>query len=200
MARVIASPTSDRDLDRDLTLGWTGRLSLTVRILAVNVLALLLLAGGFFYLDSYRSRLVDSRTLQQTREAALMAEALSAVRPEVADRLLLRLAADTGTRLRSYAPDGRLIADSKALGLRNFALRDPDLQSWRKDFARYLDAAIDTVVGAARDPLVPRARPQRLARREGGAGRANRRRRSGARPSVRRSSPPPRRWLTAARS
>ncbi|RZM20954.1 MAG: sensor histidine kinase, partial [Sphingomonas sp.] len=41
---------------RDLTLRWSGQISLTRRILAVNIFALLLLAGGFFYLDSYRSR------------------------------------------------------------------------------------------------------------------------------------------------
>jgi two-component system sensor histidine kinase ChvG len=153
MAPDTDSPTNRSTRDRDLALGWTGRLPLTIRILAVNVLALLLLAGGFFYLDSYRSRLVDSRTLQQRREAALVAAALGAVRPEAARAVMLRLAADTGTRLRTYDAQGRLVADSKAMGLRNFALRDPDLQSWRKDFARYLDAAIDTVVGAARDPL-----------------------------------------------
>ncbi|MFH7202651.1 sensor N-terminal transmembrane domain-containing protein, partial [Klebsiella pneumoniae] len=45
---------------RDLTLRWSGQISLTRRILAVNIFALLLLAGGFFYLDSYRSRVVDN--------------------------------------------------------------------------------------------------------------------------------------------
>ena len=37
--------------DRDLSLRWSGRVSLTPRILAVNIIALALLAGGFFYLD-----------------------------------------------------------------------------------------------------------------------------------------------------
>jgi len=34
--------------------GW--RLSLTARILAVNIFALIVLAGGFFYLDSFRTQ------------------------------------------------------------------------------------------------------------------------------------------------
>ena len=46
---------------RDLALRWSGRVSLTPRILAVNIFALALLAGGFFYLDTYRSRILDSR-------------------------------------------------------------------------------------------------------------------------------------------
>lgn len=41
---------------------WRTRgVSLTTRILAVNVLALALLAGGFFYLDSYRTQLLNER-------------------------------------------------------------------------------------------------------------------------------------------
>ncbi len=38
------------------------RLSLTARILAVNIFALIVLAGGFFYLDSYRTQLLEERT------------------------------------------------------------------------------------------------------------------------------------------
>ena len=39
-------------------LFWSRRVSLTTRILAVNVIALVLLAGSLFYLDSYRNRLI----------------------------------------------------------------------------------------------------------------------------------------------
>ena len=38
--------------------------------------ALAMLAGGFFYLDSYRSRIVDGRVTQSIREARLIAEAI----------------------------------------------------------------------------------------------------------------------------
>lgn len=138
---------------RDLVLRWSGRVPLTGRILAVNIIALLMLAGGFFYLDSYRSRLVDARTLQQAREAVLIAAALTAVPETQRPAVLLQLARDTRARVRTYDRDGRLTADTRALGLRNFGLRDPDRQTWRKDAARFLDAVIDTVVGAGRDPL-----------------------------------------------
>ena len=40
---------------------WSTRYSLVPRILAVNVFALLMLAGGILYLDSFRERLIDQR-------------------------------------------------------------------------------------------------------------------------------------------
>ena len=40
---------------------WVTRLSLTSRILFVNVLPLVLLGGGVIYLDFYRKQLLDER-------------------------------------------------------------------------------------------------------------------------------------------
>ncbi len=139
--------------DRDLALRWSGRVSLTRRILAVNIFALAMLAGGFFYLDSYRSRIVDSRVAQATREVQLIAAALAAVPPAQRQPLALQLASDTNTRVRLFDGTGREIADSRAMGLRNFALVDPDRENWGQAAGRFLDALIDTVVGATRAPL-----------------------------------------------
>jgi two-component system sensor histidine kinase ChvG len=150
MVPVIASPRSE---DRELTLRWSARVSLTPRILFVNVFALALLAGGFFYLDSYRSRIVDSRVAQARREARLVAEALGAVDPPERPQVALRLAGDTGARIRLYDRAAHPILDTRALGLRNFVLADPDKQGWGLAAARFLDAMIDTVVGAPRVPL-----------------------------------------------
>ncbi|MBB4085011.1 sensor histidine kinase [Sphingomonas carotinifaciens] len=150
MAPATDSPRSETS---DLALRWSGQISLTRRILAVNIFALLLLAGGFFYLDSYRSRIMDSRVAQAGREARLVAEAIGTVVQDQRDRLILRLAADTDTRIRLYDPAGGLVADSRVLGLRNVVLRDPDKQGWRAASARLLDAVIDTVAGATRAPL-----------------------------------------------
>lgn len=157
---AIASPTSEPDdgyepdegVRSDLALRWSGRVSLTTRILAVNVLALLLLAGGFFYLDSYRSRLVDGRTQRMAREAGLIAAALDVAPTKAENSLLLRIAEATTSRIRLYQPDGTLAVDTRELGLNNFVLRDPDRQDWGQSIARFLDAGIDTVVGADRDP------------------------------------------------
>lgn len=141
--------TSD---DRDLALRWSNGVSLTPRILAVNIFALALLAGGFFYLDSYRSRIVDSRVAQAIREVRLVAQAIAVAPAGQQDAAVVRAAQQTGTRVRLYGNDGRLIADSRALGVRNFVLRDPDRDPWTQDAARFLDAMIDTVAGAARAP------------------------------------------------
>jgi len=154
MAPATDSPRSDLPREAgDLALRWSGQISLTRRILAVNILALMLLAGGFFYLDSYRSRIVDSRIVQSTREARLIAEALATLPPFQRDALVRRLAADTGARLRLFAPDGAAVTDSRRLGVRNVVLRDPDKEDWRQRSARLLDAVIDTVVNASRPPL-----------------------------------------------
>ncbi|MHA6723084.1 sensor histidine kinase [Sphingomonas sp. RS2018] len=138
---------------RDLSLRWSARVSLTPRILAVNIIALALLAGGFFYLDSFRSRILDGRIAQASREARLIADALAAAPLERRDGLLLRYARDTSARLRLYDRQGRLIADTRAMGSRNATLRDPDKDPWHQDVARFLDGAIDTIVNAARPPL-----------------------------------------------
>jgi len=148
MARDEAPET-----DRDLTLLWSAGVSLTPRILAVNIIALVMLAGGFFYLDSYRSRIIDGRIAQASREARLIADALAATPVAGHDALLMGLARDTGARLRLYDLTGRLTADTRAMGSRNAVLHDPDKDGWQQDSARFLDAVIDTVVGAARAPL-----------------------------------------------
>ena len=154
MEPVIASPTSDsREEARDLSLRWSGRVSLTPRILFVNIFALALLAGGFFYLDSYRARIVDSRVTQAMREVALMADALSTAEPAERDGMALRLARASGVRLRLYDRAGKVVTDTRALGLRTGGLIDPDKQDWGQRAGRFLDKVIDTVVGAPRPPL-----------------------------------------------
>ncbi|KTT71535.1 sensor histidine kinase [Sphingomonas endophytica] len=141
---------------------WSGRVSLTPRILAVNVLALLLLAGGFFYLESFRSRILDQKSNEARREAQLMAAALAPAPPASRDAVLARLATQTGTRLRLYDRAGTLLADSRALGVRNFQLDDPDKDPLAKRSARWLDAAIDRIVRA---PLAPGYRERADGRR-----------------------------------
>ena len=155
MVPATVFPRSDavQSDGRDLTLRWSGRVSLTRRILAVNIIALAMLAGGFFYLDSYRSQQVDSRVARTRQEVRLAAEAIAAGRADVRDALLVRLARATGSRLRVFDRAGREVADSRVLGVRNFVLLDPDKQPAHQEVARFLDAAIDRVVGATRAPL-----------------------------------------------
>ena len=106
---AIASPTIERSDEASLTpladegalsLRWSGRVSLTPRILFVNIFALALLAGGFFYLDSYRARILDGRVAQAEREVRLIAEALSMLQPDDRTDGMVDFARKSGMRLR----------------------------------------------------------------------------------------------------
>ena len=72
--------TTNRD-DSDLALSWSGRWTLAHRILAVNILTLVLLALAVLYLDSYRNRLSKERTRQTRVEAMTTAQALANLAP-----------------------------------------------------------------------------------------------------------------------
>lgn len=133
-------------------LVWSARWSLTTRILAVNILAIVLLGGGFFYLDTYRTRLVDTRVDVMQAQLALLDEALEAARPERRAALVEKFTRATESRLRFYAADGRRIADSFESAPPTYTLRDPDLQPWKRDAARAMDRGIDWIVGAPAYP------------------------------------------------
>ena len=73
-------------------LSWSSRLSLTSRILAVNLLPLLLLGGGIFYLDTYRTQLLNERYKLARIEAQITAEALAGASRARQEALLVGLA------------------------------------------------------------------------------------------------------------
>lgn len=136
----------------DQPLVWSARWSLTTRILAVNIVAIALLAGGFFYLGTYRSRLVDTRVEVMKDQLAMLDEALEAARPDQRERLIGEFTRATESRLRFYDAAGRKLYDSFAHGPPTYTLRDPDLQPWKRDAARAMDRGIDWIVGAPNYP------------------------------------------------
>ncbi|HXG81442.1 MAG TPA: HAMP domain-containing sensor histidine kinase, partial [Sphingomicrobium sp.] len=148
MASVTASEKSD---DADLVLTWSGRWTLAHRILAVNVLTLVLVLLAIFYLDSYRNRLEKERIHKVESEAAMAATALASVRPDQREQLLANLSRQTQTRIRTYGPDGRLQLDSWRLTGPTYRLRDPQAQRWTKDVARALDRGFNALVGEESD-------------------------------------------------
>lgn len=101
---------------------------LTLRILAINVVALALLGGGFFYLGEYQQNLVYAQTEALKTQAQIFAAALGAgavdVAPDGADSLNLgrsremmrRLVEPTHLRARLFNEHGALMADSRVLG------------------------------------------------------------------------------------
>ena len=71
---------------------WTRRASLTARILAVNIIALGLMAGSLFYLDSYRNQLIAERFKLARSEALIIADALAETPRSERPPLLARIA------------------------------------------------------------------------------------------------------------
>ncbi|MBB5705768.1 sensor histidine kinase [Sphingopyxis panaciterrulae] len=145
MARIKTDTAAEPE---DAPLVWSARWSLTTRILAVNILAVALLAGGFFYLDTYRTRLVDTRIAVMVDKLAMFDVALEAARPDQRQRLIGEFTRVTESRLRFYDTSGRKIDDSFAHAPPTYTLRDPDLQPWKRDVARAMDRGIDWIVGA----------------------------------------------------
>ena len=124
------------------------RLSLTARILLVNILPMVLLGGGIFYLDSYRAQLLDERYKMARIEAQIAAEALAGVTKERQEALLVQIGKEQKMRMRMFDAEGRLWADSFALASPAFTLDDPTDDPFSLRFARWLDQIVDTIVSA----------------------------------------------------
>jgi two-component system sensor histidine kinase ChvG len=104
-----------------------GLSPLTLRILAVNVLALLILAIGLLYLDRYQQRLTEGEFDALEVQARLIAGALGEGATEVSDTgepsldqnvaqaLVRRLAEPTSARVRLFDAQGGLVVDSQLI-------------------------------------------------------------------------------------
>ncbi len=138
-------------------LFWTRRTSLTARILAVNIIALGLLAGSLFYLDSYRKQLLEERFKLARSEAEITADALAETPLAQRRALLARIGSEQQLRLRIYDAKGALTADSFAITEPSFRFIDPASEPWYQDAARVLDRGMNFMLGspaieAYRDP------------------------------------------------
>jgi two-component system sensor histidine kinase ChvG len=100
---------------------------LTRRILAVNVLALALLAGGFLYLGKYQASLIRQQIEALKTQGEVFAAALGEgavldsvdegeiLLPDLARQMMRRLVEPTRTRARLFDVRGDIIADSRIL-------------------------------------------------------------------------------------
>jgi two-component system sensor histidine kinase ChvG len=100
---------------------------LTRRILAVNVLALALLAGGFLYLGKYQASLIGQQIESLKTQGEVFAAALGEgavldsvdegeiLLPDLARQMMRRLVEPTRTRARLFDVKGDIIADSRIL-------------------------------------------------------------------------------------
>ena len=135
------------------TFSWSRRLSLTSRILMVNVLPLVLLGGGVIYLDVYRKQLLEERFKLALVEAQIIAEALAGASDARQAALLIQLGKEQKLRLRLYDNKGKMEADSFSLAPPSYTLADPRSQADGQQFARMLDEWSDWLVGAPPLPL-----------------------------------------------
>ena len=162
----MASDTdSARNDESDLALTWSGRWTLSHRILAVNILTLVLIA----LVDPLPRRLSQparegAAAPGRARKRALRPSRSIAVPSGQREPLLAASARSTDSRLRLYAPRRRA-------GARQLARHRPDLsrcaipttQRWSKDAARALDRGFNALVGErrprrfrrTREPTVP---------------------------------------------
>jgi two-component system sensor histidine kinase ChvG len=148
----MASDTvSTNNEDPDLRLSWSGRWSLAHRILALNLITVLLVALSTLYLDVFRNRLSKERARQVRIEARTTASALAHVRSNEWPALLGSISKTGENRLRLYGPDGKLLIDSWKVTGPTYELKDPNTQKWTKDIARALDRGFNAIVGA--EPL-----------------------------------------------
>jgi two-component system sensor histidine kinase ChvG len=148
----------DPRLDR---LRWSKRLSLTGRILIVNILPLALLGGGLIFVDVYRKELLNERAKLALIEAQITAEALAGASNDRQQALLIQIGKEQRLRLRLYDRKGELEFDSFALAPPSYVIADPIKQSDGEAFARTLDRGFDQLVGAPplpdyRDPATDR--------------------------------------------
>jgi len=145
MERVIALPTAE---PADLQLGWSRGLSLTARILAVNLFVLALLGAGLFFLDSYRVRLIEEREHAARTQAAFLVESLPLIAPDKQAAYIGNFGRQNLSRIRVYREDGTKTLDSFVGQIPTYALRDPNQEPLRKIIARGIDRIFDFIVGA----------------------------------------------------
>lgn len=110
---------------------------LTLRILAVNIIAIMILGLGILYLGQYTDSLIEGELASLRSEAQLFSGAISegavrpvfqispipftdpqeieAIKPELARRMVRRLGEIGKSRIRLYAIDGSVLADSHQL-------------------------------------------------------------------------------------
>ena len=133
--------------------------SLTLRILAINIIALALVGGSIFYLDGFRSRLIDERRTQQENEVALIATVLASAPVSSRPAIIGGLGQQVRDRIRLYDREGEMLLDSWQLGSRTFRFADPEAESWEQTLARWVDAGVDRIVRARiPPPFVDRGR------------------------------------------
>jgi two-component system, OmpR family, sensor histidine kinase ChvG len=125
--RPAAPNTESAATPRRRRWSWPRLSPLTRRIIAVNVLPLVLLAVGFLYLGKFEASLVDQQIEALRTQGKIIAAALGEgavldspddgeiLLPDLARQMMRSLIAPTHTPARLFDRDGGLVADSRVL-------------------------------------------------------------------------------------
>lgn len=138
-----------------MTLRWSGRMSLTRRILAVNFLPIILLAGSLLYLDVIRERLIEERLTQSVEQVRLLATVFAQVPSNRIPLEARRIGRAIGARIRVVGPNGQIMADSWIGQPPNITIGNPAMEGWERRAAALLDDGIDAIVRARAIPRFP---------------------------------------------
>ncbi len=136
----------------ELALKWSRSLSLTARILAVNLFVIALFAAGLFFLDSFRAQIISERQASAKAQTGLMIAALSEIPIAKQAAFLAAQARTSKARIRLYDRAGKKQLDSFSVARPTYDLAIAEPQPWDKRAAAGLDHAVDFLVGAARLP------------------------------------------------
>lgn len=129
-------------------MGRRGLPSIGLRILLVNLVALLGLFIGVLYLDSFRERLITVRQVELVAQGQMIAGMIATpdADPASVQVRLERLSVARGTRIRLFDSAGRLLADNwRTPGVTRFSLEDPTTAGFRRNSARAIDRLVDIV-------------------------------------------------------
>lgn len=157
---ITATPVGGRAVDAPvIRIRQRFFSKLTARVLAVNMMALVMLVGGMLYLSSYQERLIENELASLTAEATIFAATLAeaavvggvdttqSLDPDAARQIVRRVYQTTDTRARLFGVDGKLVADSRTLGqpgglIEVRPLQPPVSKGW---FRRIWDATYDWI-------------------------------------------------------
>jgi two-component system, OmpR family, sensor histidine kinase ChvG len=145
MASDTASTSND---EADLRLSWSGRWTLRHRILALNLITVLLIALSTLYLDVFRNRLGKERARETRIEATATALAIEGVGTDRRQSILATISRSTGSRLRMFDSNGKLVADSWQLTGPTYQIQDHRSERWTKQVGQSLDRGFNVLVGA----------------------------------------------------
>ena len=127
-----------------MTPSFSGFRSIVTRILIVNLMAVLAFAGGLFYIEGFRSRLLESRVQELLAQGHIMAHFLANDAIETRRSGVYHMSDARGTRVRLYDRSGQLLADNwHNPQTRRFQLEDPIRAGFSRNSAITIDRAVD---------------------------------------------------------